>query len=468
MADDAGTRTITGVSASARLHLRGGHQTIERQRASTVVQHLTRQRQSVRQVRHRAADEEGRRGVERHDVAVGSRFTGQHLAGVHGVRRGITADQLVGPSARQAERRRVEGGGPNLATNELEHSRRTGGGQLIEPVFAVNDHDVLGPVGLQHRQHAFGHRDVGHPDHHAADPGRVGQRAEDVERGGDAQLAAGWAGVAQRGVEARRQAEADAGLDHAAGDAGGRQLDGHAERLEQIGSPATGRRRPVAVLADRDARARDDECRESRHVDAAAAVTTGTDDVDCSRAKSSGSRIKLATASMASSRPLSSSIDSPFMRRATANAPSWADVASPARISSMAARAVAASRSLPDTSRLRTAGQPPRSTSRLIGGRSGRAPALADDPASLPLGRATPHALFLPTGQGVLQAGCSYATRSANRFCAVCLLIGVWVEDRRVEPPASSELPPVDFLYRHVSPPKKAIKRGTGSPHAFP
>src|SRR5262249_34826122 len=146
-------------------------------------------------------------------------------------------------------------------------------------------------------------------------------------------------------------------------------------------------------------------------------------------------------------------------RSATANAPSWAGVASPARISSMAARAVSWSRSVPETSRLRTAGQPPRSTSPVIAGRSGRAPALADDPASLPLGPASPHALVLPTGQGVLQAGCSHAARSANRLRAVCLLVGVWVEDRRVESPASSELPPVDFFYRHVSPPKKRRSR---------
>ncbi len=53
---------------------------------------------------------------------------------------------------------------------------------------------------------------------------------------------------------------------------------------------------------------------------------------------------------MASSIPFSSATASPFIRRATTNAPSWAGVASPARISSMAARAASALRSRPETS----------------------------------------------------------------------------------------------------------------------
>ena len=59
-----------------------------------------------------------------------------------------------------------------------------------------------------HRRHPA----VGAADRLGGGPGRVGQRAEEVERGADAELAPGHGGVPHRGVEGGGEAEGDAGL----------------------------------------------------------------------------------------------------------------------------------------------------------------------------------------------------------------------------------------------------------------
>src|SRR4029450_2048550 len=85
----------------------------------------------------------------------------------------------------------------------------------------------------------------------------------------------------------------------------------------------------------------------------------------------------------------------------------------------------------------------------------GRPAALADDPAALTLGTAAPHALLLTALERVLQAGAADATASAHRLPALRLVVGLGVEDPGVETPTRPQLPPVDFLYRHGSPPRR-------------
>ena len=141
---------------------------------------------------------------------------------------------------------------------------------------------------------------------------------EEVERRGDAELAAGGTSVAQRGVEPGREAEADAGLVDAPRDAVAVELERHTQRLEQIGRSARRRRRAVAVLAHRNTRPGDDERGQRRHVDRVTAIPAGADDVDEPvDAHRRARRLSAATSSIASSRPSSSSTVSPFIRRAT-------------------------------------------------------------------------------------------------------------------------------------------------------
>ena len=131
------------------------------------------------------------------------------------------------------------------------------------------------------RDHALGHRRVGDADGLAVDAGRVGERAEEVERGGRAELAAHRRGEAHRRVEARREAEPDARpRGCSARHAFGTEVDHHTERLEHVGRTALRRRGASAVLRDLRTRGRGDERGHRRHVDRAGAVAAGAAGVD--------------------------------------------------------------------------------------------------------------------------------------------------------------------------------------------
>ena len=85
---------------------------------------------------------------------------------------------------------------------------------------------------------------------------------------------------------------------------------------------------------------------------------------------------------MASSIPPISEVVSPFIRRATMNPAIWAGVASPARISVMAARASTGVRSRREVSAPSTPGQPPSSASVGVASRSG-ASAMPGEPSAV-------------------------------------------------------------------------------------
>ena len=111
------------------------------------------------------------------------------------------------PKAPRVDRERA-----HLAAVELDHVRAGGRGDLVQAVAAVDDHARSAPWSASTRAMRSAMRRVAHAHHVAADPGRVGQRAEEVEHRRHTELAAGRPGVAHRRVEARREAEPDAGL----------------------------------------------------------------------------------------------------------------------------------------------------------------------------------------------------------------------------------------------------------------
>ncbi len=81
-------------------------------------------------------------------------------------------------------------------------------------------------------------------------------------------------------MESRREAEPDPRFIDAPRHGVSVELEGHAERLEQISRTARRRGGSVAVLADRRTRAGHDQGRQRRNVDGVAAVAAGADDVD--------------------------------------------------------------------------------------------------------------------------------------------------------------------------------------------
>ena len=104
--------------------------------------------------------------------------------------------------------------------------------------MAVDDEHALG---------AESSRDLGHDRRElrivdaqqlARRAGGVGERAEDVEHGPDADLSASRAGVSHARVQRLREQEADAGLVDAARHVVRVERDVDAERLEHVGAPA--------------------------------------------------------------------------------------------------------------------------------------------------------------------------------------------------------------------------------------
>ena len=204
----------------------------------------------------RVADEQAGAGVQHHDVAMRAPLAGQHPPGQAGVRLRVTAAQVLGRRA-GPDRRRP---GSTVVRRDLTVPQL----QSVDVVVVVSssrpsctvDHQHLDRRhGPQHVEHPLGHRRVGDADHHPADPCRVGHRAEDVEGRRDAELPPGRPGVAQRRVEAGREAEADARPRST--------QRGHAGRADssrvtprassRSADAAAGRRGPVAVLAHRHA-----------------------------------------------------------------------------------------------------------------------------------------------------------------------------------------------------------------------
>ena len=73
---------------------------------------------------------------------------------------------------------------------------------------------------------------------------------------------------------------------------------------------------------------------------------------------------------------------------------------------------------------------------------SGRAPALADDPAPLPLGRPAPDAFLLAMRDRVFEAGLPDGALGADVLRGRFLLLGDGVEDLGIEAAAGSLIAP--------------------------
>ena len=124
----------------------------------------------------------------------------------------------------------------------------------------------------------------------ALDERGVGERTEDVEDRAKTERPPDGRQVSERVVKRRGEQEADArALDAGPDDLLGR-VQAHPERFEHVGRTHRGRRRPVAVLGDPHAAARDGERRHGRDVHRVQLVAAGADDVDRLGTDSEGGR----------------------------------------------------------------------------------------------------------------------------------------------------------------------------------
>ena len=100
---------------------------------------------------------------------------------------------------------------------------------------------------LRHQRAQLG---AGDADQLVRRAGGIGQRAEDIEDGADADPASDRRDVAHRRVVALREEEAEADLADAGRGLRGAERDRAAQRFEHIGAAAAGGHRAVAVLGD--------------------------------------------------------------------------------------------------------------------------------------------------------------------------------------------------------------------------
>ena len=184
-----------------------------------------------------------------------ARVAGEHRRGDGGVGGGVAAARSVVRPV-EPELGRVD---LVLRTRRRSSSHTVdviGGRELVHAVVAVDHHGPGRAPLLQHADDGGGHGRVVHPDHLARHPGRVGERADEVEQRRDAELGPHRTGVAHGRVEGAGEAEAHAGLGHAGGHARAVEVDADAERFEQVERAAGRAGLAVAVLAHRRARPR--------------------------------------------------------------------------------------------------------------------------------------------------------------------------------------------------------------------
>ena len=144
-------------------------------------------------------------------------------------------------------------------------------------------HRVHGAECFEHFKHLVSHRGVRDADELARRPGRIHQRADEVEGRRDTELTAHRRRGAHRRVKARRKAEADPGLVDAPSHPAGAEVDDHAEGFEHVGRACKRRSRTPTVLADDSTCTGDHEGAERGDIDRAATVPSraaGVHDLD--------------------------------------------------------------------------------------------------------------------------------------------------------------------------------------------
>ena len=162
----------------------------------------------------RAGDEQRRAGVQQHDVARRPRLAGQHVA--RDARRSPRRRRRRGRPASPSAGRRRPGARRTCAPSRpraLGHLGVAGRRELVEAVGAVHDPGALRAEHAERPRHQLGQLGPRHADDLATRAGRVGQRAEQVEGGAHAELAAQRPrrAASTGGRSARRRSEAGLG-----------------------------------------------------------------------------------------------------------------------------------------------------------------------------------------------------------------------------------------------------------------
>ncbi len=214
-------------------------------------------------------------GVEQNNVATGAGLAAQDVVGDLGVGEAVAAAQGVERGSGQAE----IGGLPvflrHHAVFDLPDCRAAGEGDFVEAVGAVDQELAAGVEVGQCLGHLVADAFAGHSDELGLGAGRVAEGAHQVQCRADFEFAADRGGVAEGGVELRREKEPDSGFADRFAHLFGREVDDDTQGFEHVGAAAQGACRAIAVFRHLDAGAGDDEGRDSRNVKSISLVAAG-------------------------------------------------------------------------------------------------------------------------------------------------------------------------------------------------
>lgn len=149
-------------------------------------------------------------------------------------------------------------------------------GNFVEAVGAVNNEGASDAEFGESAGQKFGEMRSGNSDDLRGGSGGIGERAEKIENGANAEGAAGGHSVLHGGVNGGREEKSDADFFDGLADARGRLFDDDAELFEDVGCAGARTCGAIAVLGDAHACSGDDEGRGSGNVESIAAVAAGT------------------------------------------------------------------------------------------------------------------------------------------------------------------------------------------------
>ena len=144
----------------------------------------------------------------------------------------------------------------------------------------MHDQGMLTAKGLERLRYRFAKALAVDAEQLAANAGGIGQRSDEVEECAQAKLAARPDGMTHRTVVRRCEHEAEADVVDGSRDLLRRQIQGHAEALEEIGAAAGTRDGAVAVLGHLRSRRRGDEAGGGRDVEQVRPVAARAHEID--------------------------------------------------------------------------------------------------------------------------------------------------------------------------------------------
>ena len=196
-----------------------------------------------------------------------------------GVFRRGAAPQILPGAALQAEVLGGDGVGLEPAVLDLAHGGGGAHGDLIQLVLAVDHHAPPDPQVDEHLGQGSHQILVVHPQQLHGGGGRVGQGAQDVEHGAEAQLLADGPHVLHGGVVLLGEEEAHAHLPQQLDAPLRALLDVHPQGLQAVRRAALGGGRPVAVLGHLHAACRRHQAGGGGDIEAVGVVAAGAHDL---------------------------------------------------------------------------------------------------------------------------------------------------------------------------------------------